>query len=81
MVTVKAEQNHGGVDGVNQSYDFISRYFAPRNGIPEDPVTGKYVSNFVNVMILAIEEILTRKLTGQYLSCSLFKYFKLFDPP
>lgn len=23
-----------------QQYDFISRYFAPWNGIPEDPVTG-----------------------------------------
>ena len=25
-------------------YDFLSRYFAPWNGIPEDPVTGAYVS-------------------------------------
>jgi predicted PhzF superfamily epimerase YddE/YHI9 len=22
------------------TYDFVSRYFAPRKGIPEDPVTG-----------------------------------------
>lgn len=24
----------------NDTYDFVSRYFAPRKGIPEDPVTG-----------------------------------------
>lgn len=30
IVTVKAKQD----------YDFVSRYFAPWNGIPEDPVTG-----------------------------------------
>ena len=24
----------------DESYDFVSRYFAPRKGIPEDPVTG-----------------------------------------
>ena len=26
--------------GHSHSYDFISRYFAPAKGIPEDPVTG-----------------------------------------
>ena len=30
IVTVKGEED----------YDFVSRYFAPWNGIPEDPVTG-----------------------------------------
>ena len=25
----------------SSKYHFISRYFAPWNGIPEDPVTGK----------------------------------------
>jgi len=24
----------------SEGYDFVSRYFAPANGIPEDPVTG-----------------------------------------
>ena len=24
----------------DQGYDFVSRYFAPAKGIPEDPVTG-----------------------------------------
>jgi predicted PhzF superfamily epimerase YddE/YHI9 len=24
----------------DSAYDFVSRYFAPRKGIPEDPVTG-----------------------------------------
>ena len=32
MVTSRAK----GGDG----YDFVSRFFAPREGIPEDPVTG-----------------------------------------
>ncbi|KAJ8359931.1 hypothetical protein SKAU_G00164560 [Synaphobranchus kaupii] len=34
IVTVK------GAPTVQPSYDFFSRYFAPWNGIPEDPVTG-----------------------------------------
>lgn len=33
IVTVKGQQASG-------DYDFLSRYFAPWNGIPEDPVTG-----------------------------------------
>ena len=32
IVTVRASEN--------EEYDFFSRYFAPWNGIPEDPVTG-----------------------------------------
>ena len=28
------------VRSVQTEYDFVSRYFAPWNGIPEDPVTG-----------------------------------------
>ena len=28
------------IDGYDTKYDFISRYFAPWVGIPEDPVTG-----------------------------------------
>lgn len=27
-------------DSEGTKYDFLSRYFAPWNGIPEDPVTG-----------------------------------------
>ena len=33
IVTAAAADRHGG-------YDFVSRYFAPAGGIPEDPVTG-----------------------------------------
>jgi len=29
-----------GADSQGKPYDFISRYFAPWQGIPEDPVTG-----------------------------------------
>ena len=32
----------GGCDSEGKSYDFISRYFAAWNGIPEDPVTGNF---------------------------------------
>ncbi|XP_057707319.1 phenazine biosynthesis-like domain-containing protein isoform X1 [Corythoichthys intestinalis] len=34
IVTVKGSSDH------QSGYDFFSRYFAPWNGIPEDPVTG-----------------------------------------
>lgn len=30
-------------DPSGRPYDFLSRYFSPWNGIPEDPVTGKCV--------------------------------------
>ena len=38
-----ARMDHGGVVVTapgDEAYDFISRYFAPAKGIPEDPVTG-----------------------------------------
>jgi PhzF family phenazine biosynthesis protein len=35
IVTAQGDQSGGG-----QGYDFVSRYFAPAKGIPEDPVTG-----------------------------------------
>lgn len=39
IVTVK---NDGSAkDSEGRTYDFMSRYFAPWVGIPEDPVTGK----------------------------------------
>ncbi|XP_078577911.1 phenazine biosynthesis-like domain-containing protein isoform X2 [Branchiostoma floridae x Branchiostoma japonicum] len=40
IVTVKGSLENGCVDNHGEMYDFISRYFAPWNGIPEDPVTG-----------------------------------------
>lgn len=33
--------------GVNSQYDFVSRYFAPGSGIPEDPVTGSIHATLV----------------------------------
>ena len=39
IVTVKASDTD--IDGNGERYDFMSRYFAPWVGIPEDPVTGK----------------------------------------
>lgn len=33
----------GGIENF-ENYDFISRYFAPWLGIPEDPVTGDFLS-------------------------------------
>lgn len=40
----------GGNDSEGTPYDFISRYFAPWNGIPEDPVTGKDEINIVGII-------------------------------
>ena len=40
VVTVKANKES---DQNGKEYDFYSRNFAPWNGIPEDPVTGKPV--------------------------------------
>ncbi|CAH1246914.1 PBLD [Branchiostoma lanceolatum] len=40
IVTVKGSVENGCVDNQGVMYDFISRYFAPWNGIAEDPVTG-----------------------------------------
>ncbi|XP_066303568.1 phenazine biosynthesis-like domain-containing protein isoform X2 [Branchiostoma lanceolatum] len=40
IVTVKGSLENGCVDKQGVMYDFISRYFAPWNGIAEDPVTG-----------------------------------------
>ncbi|GFO25748.1 phenazine biosynthesis-like domain-containing protein [Plakobranchus ocellatus] len=41
-LTVKGSQTNGCVDNEGKVYDFISRYFAPWAGIPEDPVTGSW---------------------------------------
>ena len=42
IVTLRGSQENGAVDGSGKMYDFISRYFAPWVGIPEDPVTGQF---------------------------------------
>ncbi|PIK59228.1 putative phenazine biosynthesis-like domain-containing protein [Apostichopus japonicus] len=40
IITLKGSRENGAVDEDGRVYDFISRYFAPWNGINEDPVTG-----------------------------------------
>ncbi|XP_071830055.1 phenazine biosynthesis-like domain-containing protein isoform X2 [Apostichopus japonicus] len=40
IITLRGSQENGAVDEDGRVYDFISRYFAPWNGIDEDPVTG-----------------------------------------
>ncbi|KAK3592832.1 hypothetical protein CHS0354_019061 [Potamilus streckersoni] len=40
IVTLKGSENNGSFDKHGNVYDFVSRYFAPWVGIPEDPVTG-----------------------------------------
>ena len=42
IVTLKGSTDNKCVDKNGKVYDFVSRYFAPWVGIPEDPVTGKY---------------------------------------
>ncbi|BFZ02578.1 hypothetical protein BsWGS_05617 [Bradybaena similaris] len=41
-VTLKGSRENGCVDSKGNVYDFVSRYFAPWHGIPEDPVTGAW---------------------------------------
>lgn len=41
IVTLKGTPDNGCVNKEGEMYDFVTRYFAPWNGIPEDPVTGK----------------------------------------
>ncbi|EDO41139.1 predicted protein [Nematostella vectensis] len=59
IVTLKGDKDNGCMDDQGQIYDFVSRYFAPWNGIPEDPVTGSahtvlgsYWSNQLNKLSL-----------------------------
>ncbi|KAL9962654.1 hypothetical protein ACROYT_G031775 [Oculina patagonica] len=40
IVTLQGTGSNGCVDSCGTVYDFVSRYFAPWVGIPEDPVTG-----------------------------------------
>lgn len=40
IVTLKGSKINGSVDDQGNTYDFISRFFAPWSGIDEDPVTG-----------------------------------------
>ncbi|XP_033114171.1 phenazine biosynthesis-like domain-containing protein [Anneissia japonica] len=40
IVTLRGCPENGGKDECGEMFDFMSRYFAPWNGIPEDPVTG-----------------------------------------
>ena len=41
IVTLKGTSDNGCQDNDGCQYDFVSRYFNPWFGIPEDPVTGK----------------------------------------
>ena len=40
IVTLQGTGSNGCVDNCGTVYDFVSRYFAPWLGVPEDPVTG-----------------------------------------
>ena len=57
IVTLQGTGSNGCVDSSGRVYDFVSRYFAPWVGIPEDPVTGKsrrglrFVSNNSDLQI------------------------------
>ena len=42
IVTLQGTESNGCVDTTGEVYDFISRYFAPWRGVPEDPVTGQW---------------------------------------
>jgi PhzF family phenazine biosynthesis protein len=40
IATAPAQKKEGGSGGVDADVDFVSRFFAPAKGVPEDPVTG-----------------------------------------
>ncbi|XP_066303570.1 phenazine biosynthesis-like domain-containing protein [Branchiostoma lanceolatum] len=40
IVTLKGSMENGCVDEEGVQYDFVSRFFDPWSGVPEDPVTG-----------------------------------------
>src|ERR1700730_587120 len=39
-------------------YDFVSRFFAPRVGIPEDPVAGPACSLLLALVLIHLDEVL-----------------------
>uniref|UniRef100_A0A0B7AB47 Phenazine biosynthesis-like domain-containing protein n=1 Tax=Arion vulgaris TaxID=1028688 RepID=A0A0B7AB47_9EUPU len=41
-ITLKGLRENGCVDSKGNVYDFVSRYFVPWIGVPEDPVTGSW---------------------------------------
>ena len=50
---MKGGKENGCVDGNGREYDFVSRYFAPWNGINEDPVTGEqtpYTNTYLTLL-------------------------------
>lgn len=47
MMKLKALSRSLGVTAPSENYDFVSRFFAPELGIPEDPVTGSFHTNLV----------------------------------
>ena len=42
-MTLKGSEANHCIDKTGKMYDFVSRYFAPWVGIPEDPVTGRLI--------------------------------------
>lgn len=51
-----------GSPEIQPGYDFYSRYFAPWNGVPEDPVTGTTPPVAAHSVFVVLECILCRKL-------------------
>ena len=49
IVTLQGTESNGCVDSSGAVYDFVSRYFAPWVGIPEDPVTGKFLDRKIYI--------------------------------
>ena len=51
IVTLQGTESNGCVDSSGAVYDFVSRYFAPWVGIPEDPVTGKFLDRNIYIFV------------------------------
>ena len=57
ILTLKGDgKKNGAVDEEGREYDFMSRYFAPWNGIPEDPFTG-IKDNSCDFFISTLEQL------------------------
>lgn len=53
VVTLQGSTENSVVSFSGITYYFVSRYFAPWNGIPEDPVTGpfEFFAKFIAIFL------------------------------
>ncbi|MDR3285451.1 MAG: PhzF family phenazine biosynthesis protein [Holosporales bacterium] len=76
-ISITAISNDHVLEKENVSYDFVSRYFAPKVGIPEDPVCGSSHCRLTPLwsMILGKKSMIARQLSkrGGVLKVTYYK--------